>query len=215
MKPTAIARALTATAAAALLAACETPVSLREPPRRAAPLPPVVTLPAPATPGVPGAPTPAAPIVEPLPPVAQALPVPPVPSAATPPAQVVEPPLMAEQRWLTQWFANTPVTVAMQPDGALRVEVPLEFSFDPNSALVKPPLAKVLDYVATSTRRVNGQLRVDTPLDTDAAAPRLGQDRATAMRQHLAARGVSPTAIADAAALRPGVVGLQLSPAVQ
>lgn len=207
MKPSVIVRAGALAAGAALLAACETAVSLKEPPRRAAPLPPVVVLPAET------APAPAPPIVQPLPQGVQTMPVPPVPSAATtpPPGQVVEPPLLAEQRWLMQWFANTPVTVALLPDGALRVEVPLEFSFDPGSALVKPPLAAVLDRVATSARRVNGPLRVDTPLDTEASAPRLGQDRATAIRQHLAVRGVAPTSIADAAALRPGVVGLQLS----
>jgi outer membrane protein OmpA-like peptidoglycan-associated protein len=199
------ARIAAAAASALLVAACETPVSLQEAPRRA-PLPPVTTLPAPAPPA-PALPAPAA--AQPLPSApAQALPVPPVPSAAppaaTPPA---EPPLVSEQRWLAQWFAGTPVVIGMPSDGALRVEVPLEFSFDPGSALIKPPLAAVLDRVAASARRLDAQLLLETPAEADA---RLAQDRATAMRQHLAARGVAPTRIADAPA-RGAAVSLLLT----
>lgn len=188
--------------AAVGLAACETPVSLKE--RRIAPLPPLPTT-APAE----TLPAPAPPVVQPLP-QAVTTPVPALPSQApTPP---VEPPLLAEQRWLTQWFVGTPVVIAMQADGSLRVEVPLEFSFDTGSALIKPALAAVLDRVATSTRRVDGQLLIDAPADADAAnVQRLSLDRATSLRQHLVVRGVGPQRISDAAPARGTAVALHLT----
>jgi outer membrane protein OmpA-like peptidoglycan-associated protein len=190
--------------AAVLLAACETPVSLQEP-RRVAPLPPLRTVPLPAQ----TVPAPAPPVVQPLP-QAVPMPVPALPSQApTPP---VEPPLLAEQRWLTQWFVGTPVVIAMQVDGSLRVEVPLEFSFDAGSALIKPALAAVLDRVATSTRRVDGRLLIETPADADAAnTQRLSLDRATSLRQHLVARGVGPQHINDAPPARGTAVALHLA----
>lgn len=188
--------------AAVGLAACETPVSLKE--RRIAPLPPL-----PATAPAETLPAPAPPVVQPLP-QAVTTPVPALPSQApTPP---VEPPLLAEQRWLTQWFVGTPVVIAMQADGSLRVEVPLEFSFDTGSALIKPALAAVLDRVATSTRRVDGQLLIDAPADADAAnVQRLSLDRATSLRQHLVVRGVGPQRISDAAPARGTAVALHLT----
>lgn len=192
--------------AAVLLAACESTVSLKEPPRRA-------TLPAPLP--APPAPQRADVLPAPVQPLPQAvpMPVPATPSQApvTPP---VEPPLVAEQRWLTQWFTGAPVVIAMQGDGALRVEVPIEFSFDAGAALVKPALAAVLDRVATSTRRVDGRLLIETPADTDAgSAQRLALDRATSVRQHLVARGVGPQRISDAPPGRGTLVVLNLSAA--
>jgi outer membrane protein OmpA-like peptidoglycan-associated protein len=196
---------LTGLGAAVLLAACETPVSLQEP-RRVAPLPPLrPSAPLPAE----SVPAPSPPVVQPLP-QAVPMPVPALPSQApTPP---VEPPLLAEQRWLTQWFVGTPVVIAMQGDGSLRVEVPLEFSFDAGSALIKPALAAVLDRVATSTRRVDGRLLIEAPADADAASTqRLSLDRATSLRQHLVARGVGPQHINDAPPARGTAVALHLA----
>jgi outer membrane protein OmpA-like peptidoglycan-associated protein len=192
--------------AAVLLAACETTVSLKEPPRRA-PLPPLpATAPRPAE----TLPTPAPPGMQPLPPQAQPLPVPALPSQA--PVAPVDPPLLAEQRWLTQWFVGTPVLIAMQSDGSLRVEVPLEFSFDAGSALIKPALAAVLDRVATSARRVDGRLLIEAPADADAPnAQRLSLDRATSLRQHLVVRGVGPQRINDAPPSRGNAVALHLT----
>jgi len=191
--------------AAVLLAACETPVSLKEP-RRVAPLPPLpAAVPLPAE----TVPAPAPPVVQPLP-QAVPMPVPALPSQApTPP---VEPPLLAEERWLTQWFVGTPVVIAMQGDGSLRIEVPLEFSFDAGSALIKPALAAVLDRVATSARRVDGRLLIEAPADADAAGPqRLALDRATSLRQHLVARGIGPQRINDAPPSRGTAVALHLT----
>jgi outer membrane protein OmpA-like peptidoglycan-associated protein len=196
---------LAALGAVVLLAACETTVSLKEPPRRA-PLPPLpATAPLPAQ----TVPAPAPPIVQPLP-QAVPMPVPSLPSQA--PVAPVDPPLLAEQRWLTQWFVGTPVVIAMQADGSLRIEVPLEFSFDAGSALIKPALAAVLDRVATSTRRVDGRLLIDAPADADATnAQRLSLDRATSLRQHLVVRGVGPQHINDAPPARGNAVALQLA----
>jgi outer membrane protein OmpA-like peptidoglycan-associated protein len=194
--------------AAVLLAACETPVSLNEP-RRVAPLPP---LPAAAPRPAEVLPAPVPPMVQPLP-QAVPMPVPALPSQApVAPVAPADPPLLAEQRWLTQWFVGTPVLIAMQGDGSLRVEVPLEFSFDAGSALIKPALAAVLDRVATSTRRVDGRLLIETPADADAAnAQRLSLDRATSLRQHLVVRGVGPQHINDAPPTRGNAVALHLS----
>ena len=49
--------------------------------------------------------------------------------------------LEAEQERLAGLFEGTPVVFAMQPDGSLRVAVPLRYSFDPGRHAVKPPLA--------------------------------------------------------------------------
>lgn len=183
------------------VAGCATPVSLDEP-ARVLPLPPapVVVVPAPATPA---------------PPVLVPAPLPPLPTApgaqrvpdVVPGIPVTEPPMLTEQRWLDGWFAGTPVVIALQGDGALLVEVPMEFSFDSGDAAVKPPLAAVLDRVATSLlRQREAQLSLDTP--GDAGAPtRLAYDRATSVRQYLASRGVDPQRVTEAP---PG-----LGPAVQ
>src|SRR4051812_4530449 len=70
------------------------------------------------------------------------------------------PTLAAEQQRLSALFEGTPVVFAMQHDGSLRVEVPLRFSFDPGSSTVKPPLAAVLDRIATSQRRNGSRVLV-------------------------------------------------------
>ena len=61
--------------------------------------------------------------------------------------------LAVERQWLASWFKGTPVVVAQRPDGAVVVDVPREFCFDPGRDAVKPALAAVLDKVAQSLRR--------------------------------------------------------------
>jgi hypothetical protein len=145
------------------------------------------------------------------------VPVPPPPMPTAPGAPmgpdvvqgipVIEPPLETEQRWLDGWFAGTPVVIALQGDGALLVEVPMEFSVRGGEAAIQPPLAAVLDRVATSLlRQRDASLNLDTP--GDAGAPiRLAYDRATNVRQYLVSRGVDPLRVTEAP---PG-----LGPAVQ
>lgn len=104
--------------------------------------------------------------------------------------------LMAEQQWLQQWFGGTPVVIANDRDGSLRVEVPLAFSFDAGQSRVKPPLAAVLDRVAESLRRRPLLLvSVAAPADGDAALQRA---RATAVGKHLAGRGVEGSRLVTA-----------------
>ena len=72
-----------------------------------------------------------------------------VPPPGTPPAPTAEPPrpgqappnvLAAEVTWMKQLFDGTPVAIASEPDGSMRVDVPLTFSFDDKSNSPKPPL---------------------------------------------------------------------------
>ncbi len=62
--------------------------------------------------------------------------------------------LDVERQWLQSWFKDTPVRIAQRSDGAVTVEVPLEFCFDAGRSRIKPALAAVLDKVAESMRRV-------------------------------------------------------------
>src|SRR5437899_7062291 len=73
--------------------------------------------------------------------------------------------LLSEQRRLADLFRGTPVVFAMQPDGSLRVGVPLKYSFDDGQTVVKPPLAAVLDRVARSQRTQKTRLHVAAPTD--------------------------------------------------
>lgn len=83
---------------------------------------------------------------------------------------------------MKQLFEGTPVAIVAEDDGAMRVDVPLTFSFDANSNAPKPPLRAVLDKVAqTLARQPSAKVQVGTP---GPAA------RAAAMRSYLAHRGV-------------------------
>ena len=129
---------------------------------------------------------------------------------AKPPAPDTSP-LVAERRWLQQWFAGTPVVIAQQRDGALAVTVPREFCFDPGSHAVKPPLAAVLDKVAESLRRQR-QARVDTlavPADGERDAALLRR-RGLAVRDHLRSRGVADARLAAPATTASAGVLLRL-----
>lgn len=114
--------------------------------------------------------------------------------------------LTVERRWLQSWFGGTPVLIEQRNDGAVSVDVPLEFCFDAGRSAVKAPLAAVLDKVAESLRR-NGWAHlplVAAPADAAPTSP-LALQRAAQVRKHLISRGVpaarlgSPTATAAAA----------------
>lgn len=115
--------------------------------------------------------------------------------------------LMAEQQWLQQWFSGTPVAIAQERSGALRVDVPDAFAFDAGQAAVKPALAAVLDRVAESMRRRD--LLVLTVAPPAGGEAGLGRRRVESMTRHLTGRGVDAGRIAPAAADGP-VVGLRL-----
>lgn len=107
--------------------------------------------------------------------------------------------LAIEKLRLSELFKGTPVVIALLPDGSLRADVPLAFSFDPGKAIVKPPLAAVLDRVA------NGQLNEITHLVVSAPAdpppvknPTLVGERASAVRDYLVGRGLAASRLAVA-----------------
>ena len=132
------------------------------------------------------------------PPVQQA------PVATAPaPAPVAPLSLPAEQRRLADLFRGTPVVFVMTPEGAMRVEVPLKFSFDKGRAVVKPPLAKVLDYVAPSAKAPGMKARVSAPGDNGNGAL-LAKDRAASARDYLVGKGVPVTHFSGVAAATQG-----------
>jgi len=114
--------------------------------------------------------------------------------------------LGVERAWLQSWFEGTPVAIAQRSDGAVTVEVPLEFCFEPGRDKVKPALAAVLDKVAESLRRrpLTRLALLAAPGDTADKAP-LATRRALQVQHHLLARGVpaarigKPTTTATAA----------------
>lgn len=118
------------------------------------------------------------------------------PPAEVPGTSVAPPPkvsLAAEQRRLAELFRGTPVVFSMQPDGSLRITVPLQFSFDKGRFAVKPPLAVVLDRVASSQRAEATRLVVTAPADPKGKGLLLATERATSARDYMVGRGVDAT----------------------
>jgi outer membrane protein OmpA-like peptidoglycan-associated protein len=105
--------------------------------------------------------------------------------------------LAVERQWLASWFKGTPVVVAQRPDGAVTVDVPREFCFEPGRDAVKPALAAVLDKVAESLRRTAvAEIRyVGAPGDAGGAAT-LAAQRAARVHDYLRKRGVAPARLA-------------------
>ena len=119
----------------------------------------------------------------------------PAPSPATKAAST-KAHLAIEKLRLAELFRGTPVLFVLQPDGSLRVEVPLNFSFDAGKAAVKPPLAAVLDRVAAGQVQEVTQIVVRAPADPAAksSATLLGE-RAANVRDYLVARGLAETRV--------------------
>ena len=128
--------------------------------------------------------------------------------AATPAA------LAAERQWLQSWFKDTPVRIAQRSDGAVTVDVPLEFCFDAGRSTVKPALAAVLDKVAESMRRVPA-MRLPLLAAPDGApgtAP-LAAQRAAQVHKHLLNRGVAATRVGPLSTSPVAAVQLRLEAA--
>ncbi|MBE0546191.1 MAG: OmpA family protein [Rubrivivax sp.] len=119
-----------------------------------------------------------------------------------------------EQRWLNSWFRGTPVLIAQRDDGALVIEVPREFCFDPGRSSVKPALAAVLDKVAESLRRrpMAHLTALAAPGDRTANTP-LALQRATQVHGYLRRRGVPETRLGAPAAATAAVVQLRIGAA--
>jgi len=124
----------------------------------------------------------------------QATPRQPTPSPATKAAST-KAHLAIEKLRLAELFRGTPVLFALQPDGSMRVEVPLNFSFDTGKAVVKPPLAAVLDRVAAGQLQEVTQIVVRAPTDATAKSPTLLGERGASVRDYLVARGLADTRV--------------------
>jgi outer membrane protein OmpA-like peptidoglycan-associated protein len=133
------------------------------------------------------------------PPAVPPAPLPGVPPPAPQPPVPAGPSLADEQRRLGRLLDGTPVSVGMTPDGRLRLEVPLQYSFDEGRAAVKPALAKVLDLMAGGLRQQKTtELRIAAPSDANGSSL-LAADRAASTRDYLIARGVSALRFASVA----------------
>jgi outer membrane protein OmpA-like peptidoglycan-associated protein len=119
--------------------------------------------------------------------------------------------LGVERAWLQSWFEGTPVAIAQRPDGAVSVEVPREFCFEPGRDKVKPALAAVLDKVAESLRRRSPTrlALLAAPGDTADEAP-LAKRRALQVRHHLLARGVPAARIDKSTTTATAAVQLRI-----
>jgi len=140
-------------------------------------------------------------------------PTPPSPPAPTTPAQrtAAAEALAVERQWLGSWFRDTPVKVAQRGDGAMSIEVPREFSFDPGKSSVKPALAAVLDKVAESLRRApQAQVPLLAAPDDAAVITPLATQRADKMREHLRSRGVAEARLGRPSPAASAAVQLRL-----
>lgn len=113
-----------------------------------------------------------------------------------PPSVSTRAALAAEHQRLADLFRGTPVLVSLQADGSLRIEVPLTYCFDAGRAVVKPPLAAVLDRVARDQRHELTRVRVAAPGDAGGRAPQLAKERGVSIREFMMARGVAFTRFA-------------------
>ena len=105
---------------------------------------------------------------------------------------------------MRQLFDGTPVAIASDADGSMRVDVPLTFSFDDKSNAPKPPLRAVMDKVAVSmSRQASTKVHLATP---GPAA------RGAAMRSYLQNRGVIPLRVVVLAPTQADAVTLRVVP---
>lgn len=109
----------------------------------------------------------------------------------------LSPALESQRARLHELFKGTPVVVEATADKQLRVAVPTRYCFDPGHAVVKPPLAKLLDELATGFKpqAASTEMRVTVPAD-DEASPRVVEERGLATRDYLVGHGVPLTVIA-------------------
>ncbi len=104
--------------------------------------------------------------------------------------------LAIEKLRLAELFRGTPVLFVLQPDGSLRVDVPLHFSFDTGKAVVKPPLAAVLDRIAAGQLHEATKVVIGAPNDPAAKGVALVGERAASVHDYLIAHGLADTRVA-------------------
>lgn len=103
-----------------------------------------------------------------------------------------------KRRALEQASQGTGIDVARTADNRIKLNVPSDFSFDKNSAAIKPGMKPMLDEVA---RNLSGTVAVDVVGHTDNTGTNefnqaLSIERADAVRNYLATRGVMTSRIA-------------------
>jgi outer membrane protein OmpA-like peptidoglycan-associated protein len=119
--------------------------------------------------------------------------------------------LAVERQWLASWFKGTPVVVAQRSDGAVTVDVPREFCFDPGRDAVKPALAAVLDKVAESLRRTAvAEVGFIAAPGDPSSPPALALQRAARVHDYLRARGVAAARLAKPSPATGATVHLRL-----
>ena len=135
----------------------------------------------------------------------------PAPPARAPSTALPSGPLSVERQWLQSWFKGTPVRIAERGDGAVTVEVPTAFCFDPGRTELKPALAAVLDKVAESLRRVRQARLPGLAAPDDASvSSAVAQERALRVQRHLRSRGVAAARLGPASVTTEGAVQLRL-----
>ena len=135
-----------------------------------------------------------------------------VPSPATK-AATTKGNLAIEKLRLTELFRGTPVMFVLQPDASLRVDVPLQFSFDAGKAVAKPALAAVLDRIASGQRDELTRVVVSAPPDAGGKASALTAERAGHVRDYLVAHGLADTRVALSPTASTAVVRIVVSDA--
>jgi outer membrane protein OmpA-like peptidoglycan-associated protein len=119
--------------------------------------------------------------------------------------------LTVERQWLQSWFRDTPVRIAQRADGAVAIDVPREFCFEPGRSRMKPALAAVLDKVAESLRRAPfAQLPLLAAPEDANGVPPLALQRATEVRDHLRSRGVDASRLGKPSATGAAAVQLRI-----
>ena len=119
--------------------------------------------------------------------------------------------LAVERQWLASWFKGTPVVIAQLSNGAVVIEVPARFCFEPGQEAVKPALAAVLDKVARSMRRTAiAELHLIAAPGDPGSPPTLGTQRATRVYEFLRARGLTEGRLAKPSASRGMAVKLRI-----
>lgn len=138
----------------------------------------------------------------PTPPASAARPAAPAASAPNPATKAAQTKsnLALEKLRLSELFRGTPVLFNLQPDGNMRVEVPLQYSFDAGKAQVKAPLAAVLDHVANGQLNELTRLAIAAPADAGVKTSALIGERGAGVREHLLRRGLAPTRVTVVAA---------------
>jgi outer membrane protein OmpA-like peptidoglycan-associated protein len=124
----------------------------------------------------------------------------PPPNAATK-AAATKGNLAIEKVRLTELFKGTPVVFGLLPDGSLRADVPLPFSFDAGKSAVKPPLAAVLDRIAGGQRDELTRVVISAPSDAGTKGTTLPVERAASVRAYLVAHGLVDTRLSVVSAM--------------